>query len=1121
MRLVFVHLLILTSWLLSPPAAVHGEGGPPEARVGYAELVLWVEAAAETLRLPHRFVDAESLSLQWQGRDRDLDYRVDEAEGLLILSRPAPESQSVRVAYRYLPLELPADWSHRILTPTVPGEAPRVEEGRRKPPSSSRDTQLQISGSKTFSVELGTNQDLSVDQTLDLSITGRVASDINVQAILTDRETPLQPEGTTRELEDLDQVFLRVEAPGAQLDLGDLEVQESRLRLASFQRQLEGASGRVRVGSLEGWGVGALTRGQYRQMQFFGQEGKQGPYRLLGPEEDEGIVVAGSEVVWLDGARMQRGEAEDYIIDYSTGELTFTSRRVITEQSEVVIDYEASLEAYRRSLFGLALRTPEPESGALLSVLYLHEGDNRGQPLGLVISDSERSLLEDVGDGTSPELDSGISFVGPGLGDYEKVEVDSLPEPIFLYAGPDSGSYRVSFIDVGAALGSYADSTQGGVRIFFFVGEGKGSFKPGRPVPRPKSLEVGDVALSWEKGPLQLQAEGAFSRYDENTFSSRDDGNNVDGAFDVSTRFRTPSLSLSGRPLGHFEARIRARQVGSHYESPGRIREGFFEQEWNASEGTLTGRERERGVGLDFVSERFRAGGDWERLSAWNGFGATRLGTEFSFMGPVRLTGQLRRVDSEDEKGRPGERQTERLGLEARRGPFLVDVDYTRERSHVGDGPERGGLQFRDIDVTARRGRMDRGLSLRARVNFRRRWRIQGDRDKRETDGLTTELETGWSRSAAFRANLLFVRRDLKSFGTSPGRTTHLGRLQVSQSAWGGALNSQWRAEATSQTSQVRTRDITSVGEGMGHYDAFGRYVGVGGYEVFFRETGEEQLQSVFDMTGRWTVAPGRRTKGSEGSDLGRRLWRESEWTAYLRARSESPEDLGRILRDPSRWWGRNGKATTGQGEARTDLRLFSRSQTFSPTLRWEIRSRVARTGETSEERRDTRSFQIQAVGSPRERLRLEGRQSWSTETLTNRVFIDEVIEDRQRLERTRTEATAVYRLTRPLRLRLQSARSGERFADRNEERSLWEVTPGLVLNLAGGRGELRVRRTWETGEYTRSRIFDLDRPGWTTRATADIKVQSAVDLSLWLEDRRPDEGEKTFTSRVSLRAFF
>jgi hypothetical protein len=1040
------------------------------------------------------------------------------------LPEPAPEAEGVLVVYRYLPLDLPDHWSRRNLTPASPGEPPAVEE-RVSSPRTSQDTRLQISGSKTFSVEVGSNQDLALDQTLDLTITGRVASNVKVQAILTDRETPLQPEGTTRELEDLDQVFLRVEAPGAQLDLGDLEVRENRFRLASFQRQLEGATGRVRIGSLEGWGVGALTRGQFRQRQFFGDEGRQGPYDLLGPEE-EGVVVAGSEIVWLDGARLQRGETEDYIIDYSTGELTFTSRRVMTEQSEVVVDYEVSLEAYRRSLFGISMSAPEPKTGAEVSVLYLREGDDRGQPLGLVISDSEQSLLEDVGDGTSPELDSGIRFVGPGLGDYEKVEVDTLPEAIFRYAGPDSGSYQVSFVDVGAGLGSYADSTLTGGRIFVFVGDGLGGFKPGRPVPRPKTLEVGDVVLSWEREAVRIQAEGAFSRYDENTFSSFDDGDNADGAFDLSGRLRSPTISVSGRSLGHLEARLRARQVGSRYESPGRIREGFSEQEWNAAEGTLDGRERERGVGLDFVSgDRFRVGGDWERLSTWAGFGATRVGTEFTYTGPVRATGQLRRVTSEDEEGRSGERQTERLGLETRRGRLSVRVNYTRERSERGEGVERNGLHFRDIDVTARRGELERGFGLRARVNFRRRWQIRGARETRETDGLTTEIEAGWSRSANLRTRLLLVRRNLTSFGTTPEKTTHLGRLQISQSSWGGALTSQWRAEATSQSMEIRRQEITFVGEGKGHYDAFGRYIGVGDYEVFFQDTGEQQLQSVFDMTGRWTVAPGRDTRskerGSQGKSLGRRLWRESEWTAYLRSRTESPGDLGPILSDPSRWWGRHGEAVAGRGEIRTDLRLFSRSQRFSPTLRWEIRSRVTRNGETSEEFRDTRSFQIQAVGSPRERLRLEGRQSWSSETLTSRVLLGTGMEDRQRLDRTRTELTTVYRVSRPLRLRLQSARSGERFDDRDRSRTLWEVTPGLVLNLTGGRGELRVRRLWESGEGSGTRIFDLDRPGWTTRATADIKVHSVVDLNLWLEDRRPDEGAKTFTSRVSLRAFF
>ena len=50
------------------------------------------------------------------------------------------------------------------------------------------ETRLEIAGSKTFSVEVGTQQDLALKQSLDLSVNGRIGRDVSVRAILTDRD---------------------------------------------------------------------------------------------------------------------------------------------------------------------------------------------------------------------------------------------------------------------------------------------------------------------------------------------------------------------------------------------------------------------------------------------------------------------------------------------------------------------------------------------------------------------------------------------------------------------------------------------------------------------------------------------------------------------------------------------------------------------------------------------------------------------------------------------------------------------------------------------------------------------------------------------------------------------
>src|SRR5690606_13162357 len=93
----------------------------------------------------------------------------------------------------------------------------------------------------------------------------------------------------------------------------------------------------------------ALVRGQYARSAFTGQEGNQGPYKLRGQNgELYVLVVSGSERVFVNGILLERGENNDYIIDYNAGEITFTSTFPITSEMRINIEYQYSDRNYTR-----------------------------------------------------------------------------------------------------------------------------------------------------------------------------------------------------------------------------------------------------------------------------------------------------------------------------------------------------------------------------------------------------------------------------------------------------------------------------------------------------------------------------------------------------------------------------------------------------------------------------------------------------------------------------------------------------------------------------------------------------------------------------------------------------
>ncbi|MBK7869907.1 MAG: hypothetical protein IPJ74_04060 [Saprospiraceae bacterium] len=122
----------------------------------------------------------------------------------------------------------------------------------------------------------------------------------------------------------------------------------------NYFKRLQGASvsntSQLGKGTLSTSGSVAISRGQFARNQIQQQEGNQGPYKLTGSQGEQFIIIlSGTEKVWLDGQLLQRGIEDDYIIDYNTGEIIFTNKRLITKDSRIIIEFEYSDQNYLRS----------------------------------------------------------------------------------------------------------------------------------------------------------------------------------------------------------------------------------------------------------------------------------------------------------------------------------------------------------------------------------------------------------------------------------------------------------------------------------------------------------------------------------------------------------------------------------------------------------------------------------------------------------------------------------------------------------------------------------------------------------------------------------------------------
>ncbi|HEV2106015.1 MAG TPA: hypothetical protein VGU27_09825, partial [Candidatus Eisenbacteria bacterium] len=480
---------------------------------------------------------------------------------------------------------------------------------------------LAVTGNKTIAVEFGSSQDAALRQSLDLALSGRIAPDVTLTGTLSDRNLPLTAQGGTQDVQALDQVLVELKAPQGGASLGDVPLALERGEFARLERRVQGVSGQWAPGAFQGFLAAASAQGEYQRLQLLGVDGEQGPYQLTDRGGNAGItVVAGSEIVWLDGERMTRGEGADYVLDYERARLTFTNRRPITSASRITVEYQFALTRYRRNLAAFA---GDWHQGALsLYTTAMTESDDRGRPLDQVLDANDLRTLVLAGD--SLALGAGVT---PGVGDYDTVRVapDTL---IFAYAGTDSGQFAVAFARVGDGRGDYADSAiVSGRTIYRRVGPGRGAFRVGRLLPSPQSHQLLTLGGSVRQGPLTVDAEGAASKLDLNTFSPLDDRGDAGGAgrARVALEGRAPGLP------GSAGVSVAARSVEAHFSPFSQLERPFAEEDWGLP------------LGADLDHQRRADAAAWWRPRAGSELRAqlSRLTTPDGYAGAMRrLDGQ-------------------------------------------------------------------------------------------------------------------------------------------------------------------------------------------------------------------------------------------------------------------------------------------------------------------------------------------------------------------------------------------------------------------------------------------------------------------------------------------------
>lgn len=607
-------LLLLFSGIVAPsiqslPLLAQSPDSVHHSRRVVYEVPLFSQLKDSLVRLPHQFIiqHSDSVMCGQQFLRPGVDYILDNRTGTIKLESSAintlladsVSSRRLVVSYSFLPFRFQDSYYKRKLV--VLADSSGKDSIRISQPRSSFGVDdifgkgLQKSGSIVRGFTVGTNRDLSLNSGLRMQLAGKLSSDIDVVAALTDESTPIQPEGTTQTLQEFDKVFVEIRGSAFTATMGDFNLDLDGTEFARLSRKLQGAKGEAnyRFGFSDGNVVltGAVPRGKYNTNQFPGIEGVQGPYRLTGKNNEPSIVViAGTERVYVDGQLMTRGETNDYVIDYSIAEVTFTTKRLITSASRITIDFEYTDRQYNRSLFAAQTSSGFLDNKAKLTLSYFREADDQNSPIDFAISDSARRRLERAGANRDSAWLSGVTRVD-SFGTYVLVDtlINSDSVSFYRYAPAKTAPYNIVFSNVGFGRGEYIRQSIG---VYVWKGRGAGDYLPRQYLPLPQLQQTIDARLNVNPvSDLSISAEAAMSNFDQNRFSSIDDDKNNGHAFNFTVGFAPKNVRLGGTNIGSFNLQLKERYVNRRFAFIDRVNDIEFNRKWGIDSSTQANEE--------------------------------------------------------------------------------------------------------------------------------------------------------------------------------------------------------------------------------------------------------------------------------------------------------------------------------------------------------------------------------------------------------------------------------------------------------------------------------------------------------------------------------------------------